>query len=378
MKTRSAVLAAMCSAFALGSPVLADQIQLTGVIRDFKRGDQSGGHQDFETAGSQNKFGHVLNMVTLNLGADKKPVFNPTRPSSKDTMKSKTTFDQWYRDVPGVNASQPLTLTLDNEQSQPGGVYTYQTNAFWPINGKLFGNQGLSKNFHFTFELHTNFTYVPNQNFTFVGDDDVWVYVNGKRTIDLGGVHGAVNGSFRLFDGKAWVTKAHFVTGGDVKSLSSSSDLAALQQKWSNLGLPGNLPIVLNDRYIDLNLNGGHGDTRAVYSANKTSVTVYAADQLQSAVLTFDTGHSQTFPLSGNNATLSGYGPHANRPIARVMIFAGTNVNGQAHSSNGATGIDCTLAFFFAERHTTQANFRIDTSIQLNTVQPTTISPLYD
>ena len=378
MKTRSAVLVAMCSAFALGSPVLADQIQLTGVVRDFKRGDQSGGHLDFETAMSQNKIGHVLNMVTLNLGADKKPIYNPTRPSSKDTMKSKTTFDQWFRDVPGTNVSQALTLTLDNEQSQPGGVYTYQSNSFFPINGKLFGNQSLSKNYHFTYELHTNFTYTPNQNFTFVGDDDVWVYVNGKRTIDIGGVHTAVTGSFRLFDGKAWVTKAHFVTGGDVKSLTSSSDLTALQQKWANLGLAGNLPIALNDRYIDLNLNGGFGDTRAVYNANKTSVTVYGAEQLQNAVVTYNTGHSQTFALSGNSATVTGFGPHAGRPISRVVVYAGANVNGQAHSSNGATGIDCTLAFFFAERQTTQSNFRIDTSILLNTVQPTTISPLYD
>lgn len=378
MKTRPAIVAAMCSAFMLGSPVLADQIQLTGIVRDFKRGDQSGGHPDFETAGSQNKFGHVLNMVTMDLGADNKPIYNPTRPSSKDTMKSKTTFDQWFRDIIGVNVSAPLTITLDNEQSQPGGIYTYQNNAFWPINNKYFGNQGLSKNFHFTFELHTKFTYTANQNFTFIGDDDVWVYVNGKRTIDIGGVHGAVTGTFRLFDGKAFVTKSHFVTGGDVKSLSSSSDLATLQQRWSNLGLPGSCPIALNDRYIDLNLNGGHGDTRAVFASNKLSVQVFAAEEIQSVILTYNTGHTQTFTPGGHNAILAGNGPHQNREITHVRIFAGANTDGQTHASNGATGINCSLAFFFAERHTTQANFRIDTSILLNTVQPTTISPLYD
>jgi len=378
MNARSTIVAAMCSAFALSSPLMADQIQLTGIVRDFKRGDQNGGHNDFETAGSQNKFGHVLNMVTMDLGADKKPIYNPTRPSSKDTMKSKTTFDQWYRDVIGVNVSAPLTLTLDNEQSQPGGVYTYQSNSFFPINSQLFGNQGLSKNFHFTFELHTNFTYTPNQNFTFIGDDDVWVYVNGKRTIDIGGVHSQVTGSFRLFDGKAWLTKAHFNTGGYVMSLTSSTELTALQQKWSNLGLPGSCPIALNDRYIDLNLNGGFGDTRAVFASNKLSVQVAAANVIDSVVLTYNTGHSQTFTPGGNSATLAGVGPHANREIVRAVIFAGANPQGQAHASNGATGINCTLAFFFAERHTTQSNFRIDTSILLNTVQPTTISPLYD
>lgn len=377
MKKRTAFLATVYGAMALGgTTLLADQIQLTGVVRDFKRGDKSGGHLDFETAASANKLGHVLNMVTMTLGEDGKPVYNPTRPSSKDTMKSKTTFDQWYRDVIGVNVSMPHTLTLDNEQSQPGGVYTYQSNSFFPLDNKLFGNQSLSHNYHFTFELHTNFTYTPNQVFTFIGDDDVWVYVNGKRTIDIGGVHIAVTGSFRLFDGKAWVTKSHFVTGGDVKSLTSSSDLAALQAKWSNLGLPGTCPIALNDRYIDLNLNNGFSDTRAVF--NGASVNVYAADAIDSVVVTFNTGHTQTFSPGGHSATLAGTGAHQGRPISRVQIYAGGNPNGQAHSSNGATSINCKLDFFFAERQTTQSNFRIDTSILLNTVQPTTISPLYD
>ncbi len=37
-----------------------------------------------------------------------------------------------------------------------------------------------------------------------------------------------------------------------------------------------------------------------------------------------------------------------------------------------------TLDFFFAERHTTESNFRIETTLQLIEVPPTTISPLYD
>ncbi|MGZ3474929.1 MAG: fibro-slime domain-containing protein, partial [Polyangiales bacterium] len=34
--------------------------------------------------------------------------------------------------------------------------------------------------------------------FEFTGDDDLWVYINRKLAIDLGGVHGAENGKIDL------------------------------------------------------------------------------------------------------------------------------------------------------------------------------------
>jgi fibro-slime domain-containing protein len=306
LRKRLAIAAAVCGALGVASaPAVADTLSLTGVVRDFKRGDQSGGHKDFQTAGSQSKFGHVINMVAFDLGSDKLPVFNPTRPSSLDTMYSSSTFSKWFRDDPAVNASQPLTLTLSNGQSAAGGVYSYSSNAFFPIDGKLLGNQGLSHNYHFTFELHTKFTYKPGQSFTFVGDDDVWVYIKGVKVMDLGGVHSAVNGTVVLFDGKAFCTSQGTSTAqkqcpiaGPVKNVSSTL-ASQLATKWqqAGLGAASACPIKANHRYFDLGM------------------------------------------ASGDNVTLD---------------------------------------FFFAERHTTESNFRIDTSILLQEVAPTTIAPLYD
>ena len=365
-------------------PALADTMELTGVVRDFKRGDQDGGHPDFETAHMSGRggYGHVTGMVTMGLSDDHKPVYAPERPDG-DTIYSAQTFDQWYRDVMDVNLSMPLTLTLDNGKDTSGGVYTYQSDSFWPINDKMFGNQGLDKNFHFTFELHTEFTYEAGQQFTFVGDDDVWVYVNGTRVIDLGGVHPAVTGRVMLFDGKAFVEEEDFPLGGVVEEVDGSM-ANKLANNWQNLGLDGECPIQEGDRYINLYLNEGASDTRAVF--NDTSVACYAAKDLSNVVLRFEDGTEQKFDNlnTGTSGSFEGTDVNEGKTIEGVWIKAGNNKSGDGpgkghyHSVTGSTSIECTLDFFFAERHTTESNFRIDTSMPLKSIPTNTVSPLYD
>jgi fibro-slime domain-containing protein len=98
-------------------------------------------------------------------------------------------FSQWYLDVPNVNQTIVSSLTL---KKGVGGVYSYDNAAFFPLDGLGFGNFGTTThNFHFTSEVRYWFQYqaAKNATLTFNGDDDVWVFVNGKLTVDISGTH---------------------------------------------------------------------------------------------------------------------------------------------------------------------------------------------
>lgn len=193
MKSAPLLLVALVASLSL--PASAATITLNATVRDFCSSAYAAvqgctPHVDFDNNG----IAAVQNAVQATLGPDGKPVFNAS-PSS--VFSNAANFNQWYRDTPGVN--QTIATTLDLTETAPGtGLYQYISNAYFPIDGQGWGNQGNSHNYHFTMELHTTFTYQAGQLFSFTGDDDVWVFINNQRVIDLGGIHAAASASVDL------------------------------------------------------------------------------------------------------------------------------------------------------------------------------------
>lgn len=222
-----------------------DHITLNAIIRDF-RAD----HPDFEVQkyvffAQSNQNQPEKGIVKALLGSDDKPDYNGDPNTGTGTTSGKANFEQWYKDLPGLNKTIVYPLEFKH---RGGGIYQFNethNKAFFPIdnhpdsfgnlrqemfepdatdaNGQpqltkigeeifkknnnhdyyygqysLGSNSEIDHNFHFTLEAATTFTYEGDETFDFYGDDDLWIFIDGKLVIDLGGLHRSARADLNL------------------------------------------------------------------------------------------------------------------------------------------------------------------------------------
>ncbi|HTA88216.1 MAG TPA: fibro-slime domain-containing protein [Polyangiaceae bacterium] len=183
--------------------------QILGVVRDFKGINEPMGHPDFEHFSGN---GASKGIVKPDLGSDQKPVYSqaPTQPFIDPVNGQQTTtqanYDQWYRNTANVNKPYEVFFYFEPNNN----VLTFQSLEFFPIDGVGWGDScheadadpktcpPQAHNFGFTTEIHTRFNYKGGETFSFTGDDDLWVFINNKLAIDLGGLHPQASDSVSL------------------------------------------------------------------------------------------------------------------------------------------------------------------------------------
>ncbi|HLP41038.1 MAG TPA: fibro-slime domain-containing protein, partial [Fibrobacteria bacterium] len=165
--------------------------------------DMAESHPDFGNTRA------TVGMVQADLGPDRKPVATSNAP---------TYLNSWFKS--DSTAAAPLKgaqtcLDLEMGKSDDGlweydSKYDPVSQQFFPIDhwnlldknstcsNEATPPQSTIHNYGFCLESHASFVYKKGQVFDFRGDDDVWVFINNKLALDLGGIHGPLDGRINL------------------------------------------------------------------------------------------------------------------------------------------------------------------------------------
>ncbi len=204
-------------------------LQLPVIYRDFIAAGFPGGHDDMLINGNMRSTGETIgigpglcqDMLADTLDAQGKPLLKVDYMGCEElggalSIASMESFSDWY------DPTHPETMThlrsFELERIDSTGAYQFSSSSLFPLDG-LTRNDELqyceeetyqereplgvepctqNHNYHFTSEVRYVFRYQGGEVLDFRGDDDVYVFVNGRKALDLGGAHPPESGTVNL------------------------------------------------------------------------------------------------------------------------------------------------------------------------------------
>ena len=107
-----------------------------------------------------------------------------------------------------IENEQPVTYGSDNGYEMQIGFFPFDQYD-WTRRDPNFNGNGF--NHHFGMKMEAQFINPDSQNvsdpviFSYSGDDDMWVFVDGKLVLDIGGIHEPTAGMIDFTNGLVWI-----------------------------------------------------------------------------------------------------------------------------------------------------------------------------
>lgn len=186
-------------------------------------------------------------------------------------MQKDTESDNYYLADHSLDNDRNWSKNLNSNGIYDGGDGVSNTYGLFPFNygdNSAKNNNGSTYNYGYGAKLEFKFRLtddgkVLNSNrepvdikFLFSGDDDVWVYIDGKLALDVGGDHGQVTGMLDFANKKAYVSKVK-KSANNPTNVSGSNKLASITYHAD--GESGNVEKTYDFyQQKDFNLEGGN------------------------------------------------------------------------------------------------------------------------